>query len=334
MVLSYILKRILWVIPTLLVVALVSFGIVSLMPGDFFTPYKLAAAQSGFDPEEFHGAMLALRGLDKPWIVQFYYWVEGIVLHGDFGYSFMMKRPAAGIVLGPTLGWTAVLIIPALLLAWLFAVPLGILAAAKYRSPLDLALSAVTLVFASTPPHLLALIFIFGIYKWLDPLIIVPYLWGVCDWSLRGAPLTWSKVGSHIIHLTPAWLIIGIPVFAFITRFLRMELLGSFGAPYLVTARGKGLRESVVLTRHAFRNALLPLISMSGYVLTATMTGSILACQFLGMPGTGLVMVVSAHRQDQALFTATLLVYGVLLTVGTLISDLLLLSVDPRIRYD
>ena len=334
MVLPYVIKRILWVIPTLLIIALVSFGIVSLMPGDFFTRYKVEAAQSGFDPEEYHGAMLMLRGLDKPWIVQFYYWLEGIILHGDFGYSFIANQPATGIVLGPTLGWTAVLILPAMLMAGLFAVPLGILSAAKYRSPIDLVLSAVTLVFAATPPHLLALIFIFGIYKWLNPLIIVPYLWGVCDWSLRGAPLTWTKVGSHIIHLIPAWLIIGIPILAFVLRYLRMELHGSTRAAYLVTARGKGLRERTVLTRHALRNGLLPLISMSGYVLTSTMTGSILACQFLGMPATGLVMLVSARMQDQSLFTATLLVYGVLLTLGTLISDLLLVWADPRIRYD
>ena len=330
---AYLVKRLLWVIPTLLVIALVSFGIVSLAPGDFFTPYKLAAAQEGFDPEEFHAATLALRGLDKPWVVQFGYWVEGIILHGDLGYSFLTKRPVTEIVLGPPLAWSMVLILPALLLAWLFGVPLGILSAAKYRSPVDIGLSMATMVLAASPPHLLALLFIFGIYKRLNPLIIVPYLWGVCDWNLRGAPLTWAKVGNHITHLTPAWMIIGIPVFAFVVRYLRMELRSQIGAPYLVTARGKGLRESAVLARHAFRNALLPLISMSGFVLTTVMTSSILACQFLGMPALGLVMVASGHHQDQPLFTATLLVYGVLLTLGTLISDLLLAWADPRIRY-
>lgn len=330
----YLVKRVIYCLITLFAIAFVSFAIISIYPGDFFTPYKLQAALQGLDPDIAHSEALALRGLDKPWIVQFLLWAEGVFLRLDLGYSFETGMSVNQVLFGPRsgLGWTLVIVTSSVFLAFLFGIPFGILAALNYRNPIDRVLTGVSDILAASPPQVLGALFILSIYTLIDPLICRSTLWGLCHYSLWDTPLTWTKAGSHVIHLLPAWIIVGAPVFSLVARYLRLALLGVFGEAYLATARARGLREVHVLIRHALPNAVNPLVTTVGYITSITITNSILATIFLGLPTFGMTLVDALKRQDQPVIAGIFMVYGVLTLAGNLIAEFILLAIDPRIR--
>jgi len=338
----YYVLRILSIIPVLIMVTLLSYAIVAMLPGNFFTRYLIAVAmnarganprQEAFDQYE---AVLALRGLDKPWYTQFYYWVEGIVLHGSLGYSFASGKPATQMVLGPgsPLWWTLIIIGSSIMVGWIVGIPLGVLGAAFYRRPIDIILYSTTYILSAIPPFVAGLAF-FVIYNLLHPHDwLLPGAWGIVSHDLLHAPLTWTKAVSHLHRLSLTWLIVGMPIVVTVSRHLRAGLLEVLNQPFIDTARGKGLSTWQVLFKHGLRNALNPLISMSGFMLTTTIGNSIIAATVLYQPNLGGWIVIATRSQDQPLATAILLVFGVLLAFGTLASDLLLALIDPRIRYN
>ena len=340
---AYVAKRFLGLFPVLFLVALVAFGIVGLLPGDFYTQGKIGAALSGQDPNEWHEYVRIQRGIDKAWIVQFWIWFEGIITEGDFGMSFGVipgagvgrNVPAVQVLFGPGngLGWTLLITSSSMLLACLAGIPLGVLAAIHHRRSLDHSIAILTYSGFAFPQYIWGWVFFWMIYRFIDPLIVGSGLWGVVDYRLVGHPLTWMKVGSHIVHLIPAWIIVGAPMFAMVVRHTKMNLLDTFTAQYLETARGKGLSEIRIILKHALRNALNPLVSLFGLMLPTLITGSILVTQVLGIPTFGSVFITATRMQDQHVLTAALLFYAVLLLVGNLLSDILLAFLDPRIRY-
>lgn len=338
--LKYITVRILSILPVLFFVALLSFAIVAIYPGDHFTVYRLRLALSdehithaGADP--IISELRALRGLDKPWYLQFWFWFEGTITHGDFGYSFQTNSPVNGIIFGPRsgLGWTLLIMVSSIAWAWLLGIPAGILSACRYQKITDHCLTAISYGIAASPPQLLGLLFLFFVYKLIDPLIISGGVWGLVGYQFANQPTSFARTMSIVWHLVPVWFIVGAPVFAAITQQLRVSLLSTFSLPYLRTAHGKGLTNARVLWKHALRNAVNPLVSMSGFMLSMTVTGSLLAAHFLGLPSFGQTFLDALQRQDQPVITSILLIYAGLLVVGTFISDLLLLFLDPRIRY-
>jgi len=338
--LKYITVRILSILPVLFFVALISFAIVAIYPGDHFTVYKLQLATN--DPrmtraetEQTVTALRALRGLNKPWYIQFWFWLEPVVTRGDLGYSFQTGGPVNDIVFGARsgLGWTSLIMLSSIAWAWLLGVPVGILSAVRYRKITDHCLTGLAYGIAATPPQLLALLFLFFVYKLIDPLIISGGVWGLVGYQFANQPASFAKILSTVWHLIPVWIIVGAPVFAAISQHLRVSLLSTFPMPYLRTAYGKGLPNLRVLFKHALRNAVNPLVSMSGYMISMTVTGSILAARFLGLPSFEQTFFEALIRQDQPVITSILLIYGGLLVVGTFISDLILLVLDPRIRY-
>jgi peptide/nickel transport system permease protein len=333
--LGYLAKRLLLIVPTLLVVALISFGLVSLYPGDYYTIHTLAWAMRGMNQAQEHATRLAVHGLDKPWMVQFWDWTVGLVTRGDLGFSLGSFKPVRAVLFSrhSGLGWTLIIIITSMFWAWTLGIPLGLLTAAKYRSPVDVGITATMFFFAATPSWILCYLFFFVMWKTINPLIIAPGCWGVVDWRLVHSPLTWQKAVSHCIHLIPAWIIVGAPMLVLVVRHLRMELLDVLVQPYIETARGKGIREARVLRRHALRNAINPLLSIVGYMLAWGITGSILAARFLGMPTFAMTLFEAIKTQDQSLLTGIFMVYSVLLIIGTTVSDILLALNDPRIRY-
>ncbi len=333
--LSYVVKRFASVIPVFAAVSFVSFGLISLFPGDFYSPSMIGAALSGLDPHEVHEALRVMSGIDKPFIVQWWIWISGVVTKGDFGFSFRTNGSVARYIFHPDSGlyWTLLIVGTSMLLAWLFAIPLGILTAIRHNRWADWLVTSFTYMGISIPGYVLGWIFLWFIFRFVDPMVWKSWLWGLCNYAYRDQPLTWAKALNHTYHLLPAWLIVGAPMFAAVTRHLKMSFLDTLKAQYLTTARSKGLTEWRILFKHALRNALNPLVSMLGLMLPTLLAGSIIATTVLGLPTFGRVFLDAIETQDQHVLTAALLFYGAFLIVGNLIADLLLALLDPRIRY-
>ena len=333
--LSYIAKRVASTIPVFLVVSFVSFGLVSLFPGDFYTPSMFGAAIAGLDPFEFHEALRVMSGIDKPFVVQWWIWISGVVTQGDFGFSFRSEGSVARFIFHPNSGlyWTLLIVGTSMFLAWLFGIPLGILTAVRHNRFADWLVTGITYVGISIPGYVLGWMFLWFIFRFVNPMVWKSWLWGLCDYAYRDQPLTWAKALNHAYHLVPAWLIVGVPMFAMVTRYLKMSFLDTLKQQYLTTARSKGLTERRILFKHALRNAVNPLVSMLGMMLPTLLAGSIIATTVLGLPTFGRVFLDAIESQDQHVLTAALLFYSVFLIVGNLIADLLLAVLDPRIRY-
>ena len=329
----YILKRLLWMLPVFFGVAFLSFAIVALFPGDYYTMSELGFLMSGMSRSEAAEAVSALRyaaGIDKPWVVQFWIWFTGVITEGDFGVSWrFLIRPESG------LGWTLIITGSAMFWAWVLGIPLGILSAVRKNRLVDHMLTASTYVAIAIPPYVLASLFFFFVYAFVNPLFTGGGLWGLVGWEFIGKPLTWHKVGSHILHLLPIWAIVGAPMFATVVRHTRMNIYNALNEQYITVARSKGIGEGRLLFRHALRNAVNPLISIFGITLPTLITGTILIGPVFQVPTFGVQILLRAARsQDQQMLTAALLFYAVFLLVGNLIADILLVAMDPRIRYD
>ncbi len=331
---QYIIKRILAVIPVFIAVAFISFSLVSLYPGDYFTIFKMGAALAGQDPQAVHSAMRIQAGIDKPFIVQFWIWLVGVVTEGDFGTSFnggsitqLMFSSASG------LHWTLIMTGGAMILAWLFGIPLGMLCAVKHKKWSDIAISTIAYLGVSIPAFTMAHLFFWIMYRFINPLIISGGVWGLVHYDLVHAPMSIAKFFSYVIHLFPAFIIIGAPMFATVVRHMKVNMMDTLPKQYLETARAKGIGELRVIVKHAARNALNPLISIAGIMLPTLITGAILCARILGLPSFGMVFITGIARQDQHLLTAALLFYSCFLIFGNLVADLLLVVLDPRIRY-
>ena len=332
---QYTVKRILAVIPVFVAVAFISFCLVSLYPGDFFTIAKLGAALSGQDPQAVHTGLRIQAGIDKPFIVQFWIWITGVVTSGDFGVSFSggsLSRMLFSTQSG--LHWTLIITSCSMFLAWLFGVPLGIISALHHRKWPDTLISGVAYLGISIPGFTLAYLFFWIMYRFINPLIVSGGVWGLVHYDLVYQPMSLLKFGSYIIHLLPTFIIVGAPMFASVVRYMKVNMMDTLPALYLETARAKGVSELRVIAKHATRNAFNPLVSLFGIMLPTLITGSIIATMILGQPSFGMMFIRAIGRQDQHLLTAALLFYSSILIVGNLIADLLLVVLDPRIRYE
>lgn len=339
---EYLFKRILGAAFVLFMAAFISYGIVALFPGTFYTKYRISFAMQARGDNarqealEQYEAVLALRGLDKPWIVQFYYWLEGIVLHGSLGFSFARGEPVLYTLVKGTspLWWTLITIGSSILVGWIVGVPLGVFGAVYYRKPAETFLFSIIYAISAIPPFTLGLAF-FIIYNMLHPNHwLLPGAWGIVSQELLNAPLSWAKVLSHIHRLSLTWLLVSTPIAVMVSRHLRARLLEVLAEPFIRTTRAKGISSWRILFKHALRNALNPLVSMSGFMLTETISNSILAAIVLYQPSLGGWVVYAARSQDQPLLTAILLLFSTILVIGTLLSDLALAVLDPRIRYN
>ena len=330
--LVYVLKRLFWMIPVFFLIALVSFAILCLFPGDYYSMTVLYASMRGMSrAEAFRYRQYARMeaGVDKPWYVQFWVWFKGGIQEGDWGVPWdFLIAPENGLM------WTLIITGTSMFWAWILGIPLGLLSAARRGSLLDTGISIISYAGFAFPQYVWGWVFFWVVYKFINPLIISSGVWGLVHYDMVRDPLSWAKVGSYIVHLIPAWMIVGAPMFAAVVRHTRMGMLDAMNERYLLTARGKGLSEARVLIKHALRNALNPLASMFGLMMPTLLMGSILISKVLGMPTFGQVFLNACRDQTQYQLTAALLFYGCFLLAGNLISDLLLAVLDPRIRYD
>jgi peptide/nickel transport system permease protein len=324
----YLAKRILALIPTLILIMLVSFIIMQLPPADFVDQYINREAARGNVGVADQEAMLREQfGLDQPLPLQFVNWVGG-VFTGNFGISFADKREVSEIIMD-RLPATLAIASMAFLLSWGIGIPLGVYSATHQYRAGDVALTGVAFVGIGLPDFLLALIFlVVAFYVTGDVLL------GLSSPEFVGAPLSWDK---FVDFMSYAWLSVVAVAFtgmAYIMRVTRNNMLEELGKPYVMTLRAKGLPERVVIWRHVFRNAIHPLVMLFGQVLSFLINGFAITSVVLNLPTVQATYLQATLLQDTYLAGAILVLIALTVMLGNLISDLLLAWIDPRVRYD
>jgi len=323
-----ILRRLLILIPFLFFISLMSFIIIQLPPGNFVETYiHNLESQGGTVNDAQKAQLMAQYGLDKPLPAQYIQWISNIVLRGDFGDSFRYNEPVANI-LAERVPRTIAISLASILLTWAIAVPLGILSALKQYSVWDYLIAFVTFVGLSIPSFLLALVLMYVVYTktgW--------FVTGLFSPDFRNAPWSIERVIDLLKNIWLPLLVLPLTSAGGIIRVLRASLLDELQKQYVTTARAKGLREWRLILRYPVRIAINPLISTIGWTLPAVVGGEIVVSKVLNLPTTGPVLLDAIKAQDMYLAGAIILILSSLTIIGTLLSDILLALVDPRIRY-
>ncbi|GIW35775.1 ABC transporter permease [Meiothermus sp.] len=320
---TFILRRILVAVPTLLLISVLVFGVIQLQPGGFLENMLEDPRVSRETVENIRRQYL----LDQPVWAQYLHWLGGIV-RGDFGFSFLNSRPVSELI-WERMGWTVFLAALTILATWVIAIPLGIYTALNRYGPTSTALNFVGYFGLATPDFLVALLLIY--------LVLISggtTVGGLFSPQYIDAPWSWARFQDMLGHLWIPLIVIGLDGTATIMRQMRANLLDVLNQDYIRTARAKGLAERVVLWKHAVRNAINPLISLAGLQLPTLISSTIIASIVLSLPTIGPFLYDSLLNKDQYVVMALLMLSAVLLMVGNLLADILLAWVDPRIRYE
>jgi peptide/nickel transport system permease protein len=324
---AFVAKRLLYMIPTLFAVSLVTFAIIQLPPGDYLTTLMADWASQGGAVEA--GTLEAMRqryGLDQPIYVQYWKWISGIVMRGDFGISFEFNRPVADVIWN-RLGFTLLISLLTLIFIWALAIPIGIVSAVRQYSIADHMTTFLAFLFLAIPNFLLALVMMYVLVAHFGIRV-----GGLFSPEFQDAPWSWAKFVDFMGHVWLPVFVVGTGGLAALVRILRANLLDELNQPYVVTARAKGLSEFRLLLRYPVRLALNPMISTLGWILPALVSGEIIVSVVMSLPTTGPLLLRSLLAQDMYLAGSLILMVSVLTVIGTLISDILLALVDPRIR--
>jgi peptide/nickel transport system permease protein len=324
----YVLKR-LALLPILLFLFSVTvFAIVQAPPGDFLTTYvaTLASSGSSISAEQIE-ALRSEYGLDQPIWVQYLRWMQNL-LTGNLGLSLEYQRPNAELI-GERLVLTVVLALFAFAITWIVAVPAGIYSAMHPRSVVDYLLTVLNYVGVATPNFMLALVLMWGAFAYFDLSVT-----GLFSPDFVEAPWSWARVLDLLKHVWLPAVVLGVAGTARLTRVMRANLLDELHKPYVTTARAKGLSEWRLVLRYPARLALNPLISTIGWYLPLLFSGSLIVATVMNLPNIGPLLLRALINQDMYLAGSILLIYCFLTIVGTLISDILLAWLDPRIRLD
>ncbi len=326
--LGYIIKRIILMVPTMIGISIIAFLIIQLPPGDYLTSVIARMSDSGqaVDPEEV-ARLRRIYGLDDPVIVQYWNWITGIVLRGDFGYSFEWGRPVSELIwerMSATLGVS----IAALIFVWAVSLPIGIYSAVRRHSIGDHVFTFLGFLGLAIPNFILALTLMYISYKHFGQSV-----GGLYSKEFIGEPMSFAKFWDLLKHLWIPVVVIGTSGTAALIRILRANLTDELSKPYVITARAKGLREFDVVMKYPVRIALNPFVSAIGWVLPQLISGVTITAIVLNLPTAGPMLIRALVSQDMYLAGSFILLMGLLTLVGMLISDLLLAALDPRIRF-
>ena len=324
--LTYVVHRLLLMIPTLLLMSLLTFVIINLPPGNYLetliSELKASGETADLQKVEF---LRKQYGLDQPILVQYWRWLTGL-FRGDLGYSFEYDRPVTAII-GERLALTFVVSAGAILFTWVIAFPIGVYSATHKYSWADHGLTFLGFLGLATPNFLLALIVMFVFFTWFGV-----SAGGLFSLGMESAPWGWAKVVDLLQHLLVPVVVIGTSGTATMIRRLRANLLDELKKPYVVTARAKGLPPGRLLLKYPLRIALNPFISDIGNLLPQVISGSIIVSIVLSLPTTGPMLLRALRTQDMYLAGSFLMLLAVLSVLGVLLSDLALAALDPRIR--
>mgnify|MGYP006298868183 CR=1 FL=1 len=325
--LGYIFRRIVLFIPTLIVISIISFILIQLPPGDYLTSYIATLAASGEKVDEARIATLEKRyGLDKPIYVQYAKWMWGI-LQGDFGVSFEWNQPVADLI-GERLALTVAVSSASMFFTWVIGIPIGVYSATHQYSMGDYVATIIGFIGMGIPNFMIALVLMWVAFSYFNADI-----GGLFSQEYQDAEWTLAKVVDLLKHIWVPMIVLAMSGTAWTIRSTRANMLDELNKPYVETARAKGLKERKLIWKYPVRVALNPFFSTVGYMLPNLINGATIISVVLSLPTAGPLLLRALMSQDMYLAGSFLLILSTLTLLGTLLSDILLAWVDPRIRY-
>jgi peptide/nickel transport system permease protein len=326
-VLNFIGRRLALGLFTVWAVSVLSFIIIQLPPGDFATTRLAELAASGNTSAALEGERLrAEYGLDQPIFVQYFRWI-GQVVQGDLGMSLDWNRPVAEVI-GDRLALSMVVSVAAIIFTWVIALPIGVYSAVRRYSVGDYTVTFLGFLGLAIPNFLLALVLMYLGFAVFDANV-----GGLFSPEYESAPWSLGKAWDLLKHLVIPAIVLGTAGTAQLVRIMRANLLDELKKPYVVTARAKGLSERRLVAKYPVRVALNPFASSIGFLFPQIVSGTIVVSIVLSLPTVGPLLLRSLQAQDMFLAGAIVLLLGVMTVIGTLVSDLVLMWLDPRIRH-
>ncbi|TDD19122.1 ABC transporter permease [Nonomuraea diastatica] len=325
--LRYIGRRILILIPTLAAISVITFVVIQLPPGDYLTTLTAQRAAQGDSMPTGELARLTERyALDEPVIVQYWQWISSILFHGDFGESFDYARPVSAL-LSERLPLTIALSVSTLIFIWVVSFPIGVYSAIRQYSVGDYGFTFLGYLGLAVPNFLIALLLM-----WIGLQFFGLNAGGILSPEYRDAPWSPAKVGDLLAHLWIPIVIWGTAGTAGNIRVLRANLLDELRKPYVVAARARGMPERTMTITYPVRVAMNPFFSTIGWILPGLIAADAITSKVLNLQTTGPLMLRALLAQDMYLAGAILLISAVLVVIGTLVSDIALGWLDPRVR--
>jgi peptide/nickel transport system permease protein len=324
--LSYLIRRILIMVPTLVAISAIVFVIIQLPPGDYLTTMieelRAQGETASLERIEF---LKQQYGLDREPIEQYFYWVLGM-LQGDLGWSFEYNLPVTQVI-GERLVMSFIIALTTVVFTYLVAFPIGIYSATHQYSIGDYSLTFLGFLGLATPSFLLALVLLY-----VANVAFGTSIGGLVDPAFVGQAMSWAKFKSVLEHLWIPVVVIGLSGTAAMIRRLRANLLDELQKQYVVTGRAKGLPPGRLLLKYPLRMALNPFISDIGSLLPSLISGAAIVSVVLSLPTNGPMLLRALQSQDMYLAGSFLMIEAVLVVVGVFLSDLALAALDPRIR--
>jgi len=324
--LRFILHRFLWMIPTLIAISIISFIIIQAPPGDYLTVYigQLVAQGEAIDLSAIE-ALNKRWGLNQPLYIQYLKWMGG-VLRGDFGQSLQWNMSVSSLI-AKRLPWSLAVSFTAFVFVYLIGIPIGTFSATHQYSIRDYFFTVIGFMGLAIPNFLFAVVLLWVYFVYTGNVAI-----GLFSPQYLIAPWSFARFLDLLKHLWIPGIIIGTAGTAGLIRIMRANLLDELQKPYVMVARSKGLTETKVLYKYPFRIAINPVVSTIGWTLPALVSGELLVSLVLNIPTLAPLFLNSLMSQDMFLAGSIVLILSTLTVIGTLISDILLAWVDPRIR--
>ena len=326
--LRFIIRRLVMMVPMLLAISIVAYIVMELPPGDYLTTYIMQLQTSGQVVQQDQADALARQyGLDQPTYIRYGRWVWRM-LHGDFGVSLQWQLPVASLIWS-RLGLTFAVTFVTMLVTWVVALPIGVYSATHQYSAGDYIATFIGFIGLGVPDFLIALVALWVGYSYFGA-----NLTGLYSQEFQTASMSFAKFADMLKHLWMPILVLGMAGMAGSIRIMRANLLDEVRKPYVVTARAKGLKEGSLLWKYPVRIALNPFISTIGWSLPGLISGATIVSVVLNIPMNGPLLLQALQSQDMYLAGAFIMLLSALTMVGTLVSDILLAWLDPRIRYE
>ncbi len=312
--LKYTVKRLLLLVLTLLILSFIIFSLLNLMPGSPFNNPKLTPEQIKILEDAY--------GLNEPFLTRYFLYIKGIITEGDLGVSFKFQNvPVKDLLMGP-LAITAKIGFTSVVIGSILGIILGAIAAIKNGTWVDSLVSFISIMGTSIPSFVLATFLI----KWTADIDWIPVAYMTADEGLQISK--WDEMRSMILPITT----ISVYIIASVMRYTRSELIEVLNSDYILLARAKGVRNEVVIFKHALRNALIPVVTIIGPMCLYAITGSTVSERFFGVPGLAQQLINAINFNDYFLILGISLFYAAMLIFIILVIDLLYGVIDPRIR--
>lgn len=326
--LLYILRRLLMLIPIVIVMSMVAFFLIQLPSGDYVSFRIIQLQNTGVQVSDQEAQALKVQfGLDKPPVVRYFQWVSGIVLRGNWGYSLQWQKPVSEI-LAERVPMTVAISVAALLFSWIVAIPIGIYSATHQYSVADYAFTFIGFIGVATPGFLLALIMAWFIFTTLNFSVT-----GMFSKEYTDAAWSIPRAFDLLKHMVLPLILVGLSNTGVTIRVIRNNLLDELHKQYVITARAKGMSEWALLLKYPVRMAVNPILSSISWVLPGLFSGTVLIDIVLSLQTVGPVLLRATMAQDMYLAGSVVLILSILTVIGALMGDILLVLVDPRIRF-